>query len=248
MNKYIIPLFFLIGLCMTVLAQDGRSGYYKAIQKGSSTQLDPAQFKKIEEDALKDFATPESYYLLATTFGNTTEKVWAVVYGEAYCNLATDSDRAGQIGAMMHKWYQGSLTRTAKGLSINLTENVEAGPSKQAPFESTFETSFVTSAAMGHADEVNPLSIKTLTAIRQAQLDLWKKFPKTELTHRLDAISSAGHFEAYNFWLFRNALPDEFKAWQGAHQTQYHAWLDWQSKNKFAIKKPDFQRLYMVTH
>jgi hypothetical protein len=50
--------------------------------------VQPAQFKKIEEDALKDFSRPESYELLATSFGNTTEKVWAVIYGEVYCNLS----------------------------------------------------------------------------------------------------------------------------------------------------------------
>jgi hypothetical protein len=50
---------------------------YKAIEKASSSKVQPAQFKKIEEDALKDFSRPESYELLATSFGNTTEKVWA---------------------------------------------------------------------------------------------------------------------------------------------------------------------------
>ncbi|MFI5109554.1 MAG: hypothetical protein ACHP78_11995 [Terriglobales bacterium] len=72
-------------LCIAAVAQD--SSYYKAIQKGASTQVQPNQFKQMEQDALRDYSRPETYELLATSFGNTTEKVWAVIYGEVFCNL-----------------------------------------------------------------------------------------------------------------------------------------------------------------
>jgi len=53
---------------------------------------------------------------------------------------------------------------------------------------------------------------------------------------------SAGHFEAYNYWLFKGARAEEFSEWIKSHQDQFQAWLDWQSKNKFAVENPDFQR------
>jgi hypothetical protein len=65
----------IVALCAASVAQD--VACYKAIEKASSSKVQPAQFKEIEEDALKDFSRPESYELLATSFGNTTEKVWA---------------------------------------------------------------------------------------------------------------------------------------------------------------------------
>ena len=87
MIKSLTQLIVYLALCSTLLGQNAKPSYYEAIQQGAKNPVQPSQFKKIEEAAFKDFAQPESYDLLTTTFGNTTEKVWAVIYGEVYCNL-----------------------------------------------------------------------------------------------------------------------------------------------------------------
>lgn len=244
MRKSIFCSIVTFALCALSCAQD--SSYYKAIQKKSSDQIRPEQFKKMEQDALKNYTKPESYELLARSFGNTSEKVWAVIYGEVYCNLSPDSGNAGEISSLVYQWYDQSLSRKDNGLSVDLTENAQ-GPPNQPPFESQFEMSFLFAAAP-LANQLPPLSIKGLAAIRQSQLSLWtqKKLPVTELVRRQQAILSAGHFEAYNYWLFKSARPDEFNQWAKEHQAQWQAWLDWQGKNKFEIKNPDFQRLSML--
>jgi hypothetical protein len=240
----IISIVTVLALCSASLAQD--ADYYKAIQKRSSTRVQPAQFKQMEENALKDFSRPESYELLATSFGNTTEKAWAVIYGEIYCNLSSDSDRISQVGSLVYHWCEGSLSRQANGLSVSLTENAQSSQ-KQLPFESLFEQSFLMGAA-GVKGNFPPLAIQTLIAIRKNQLSLWKqkKLPETELVRRQGAILSAGHFEAYNYWLFKGARAEEFSEWIKSHQNQFQAWLDWQGKNKFDVQTPDFQRLYLL--
>jgi hypothetical protein len=93
-----------------------------------------------------------------------------------------------------------------------------------------------------------PLTIQELTQIRKNQLSLWhqKKLPQTELVRRQEAILGAGHFEAYNYWLFRGARVDEFNEWSKEHQVQYQAWMDWQAKNRFSVQAPDFQRLHFL--
>lgn len=73
-----------------------------------------------------------------------------------------------------------------------------------------------------------------------------EKLPTNELTRRQEAIIAAGHFDAYNYRLFRSAHPDEFDQWAREHQPQNQAWLDWQAKNKFSVQTPDFQRLYLI--
>ncbi|MGA7078841.1 MAG: hypothetical protein WBQ43_21750 [Terriglobales bacterium] len=240
----IISIVTVLTLCSASLAQD--ADYYKAIQKRSSTRVQPAQFKQMEENALKDFARPESYELLATSFGNTTEKVWAVIYGEVYCNLSPDPERVSRVGSLMYQWYEGSLSRQGNGLSANLTENAQSSQ-KQVPFESLFEQAYLM-GAVGVKGDFPPLSIQKLTEIRKNQLSLWnqKKLPSTELVRRQETILSAGHFEAYNYWLFKGARADEFSEWTKSHQDQFQAWLDWQSKNKFEVQTPDFQRLYLL--
>ncbi len=244
MAKTVLRIITFLAFCIGSFAQD--ASYYEAIQKGSSIEVQPSQFKKMEDNALKDYSRPESYDLLATSFGNTTEKVWAVIYGEVYCNLSSDSDRISQVGSLVYQWYDKSLSKKGSDLSIDLTENAQSSR-KHVPFESQFEQSFLM-GAIGLKNDLTPLSIQKLTEIRKNQLLFWdqKKLPETELVRRQEAILLAGHFEAYNYWLFKGARAEEFNEWFKDHQAQFQAWLDWQGKNKFNIQAPDFQRLYLL--
>ena len=129
---------------------------------------------------------------------------------------------------------------------MNLTENAQSS-GKQPPFEGQFEMAFLLGAVSFGAD-TSPLSIKKLADIRKNQLSLWKQknLPETALIRSSKLILAAGHFDAYNYWLFQDARPDEFSQWTKEHQAEFQAWRDWQDKNKFAIERPDFQRLYFL--
>src|ERR1051326_8108689 len=245
MTKGVLVCTLLVGFYVATFAQD--SAYYSAIQKKSaSDRVHPAQFRQIELNALKNYSKPESYELLAGAFGNTTEKVWAVIYGETYCNLSLDSNRINQIGSAVYQWYEASISRESGKLSIDLTENAQASRT-EVPFESQFEQLFLMGAVPLSSD-LPPLSIKKLAMIRQQQLSLWRKsnLPRTELARRQEAIIAAGHFEAYNYWLFRGARAQEFNEWINDHQAQFQAWLDWRTNNPFQVHTPDFQRLYLL--
>src|SRR5208283_6153183 len=102
-------------------------------------------------------------------------------------------------------------------------ENAQASQ-MQVPSESQFEMSFLM-GTMGLNGDVKPLSVQTLTVIRESQLSLWnqKKLPQTGLVRRQEAILAAGHFEAYNYWLFKGARAGEFNEWSKDHQTQFQA-------------------------
>ena len=244
MRKAASCVCVLLGMCVAIVAQD--SSYYKAIEKAASTPIQPKEFKQMEQDALKDYSRPEGYERLATAFGNSTEKVWAVIYGEVFCNLSSDADRRNATGSLVYQNYEKSLSNNAGNLSVNLTENAQAAQG-QAPFESQFEMAFLMAAApMGNG--LMPLSVQKLTQIRKNQLSLWnqKKLPSNELMRWQQTIIAAGNFDAYNYWLFQSARADQFNEWTKEHQTQYQAWLDWLTKNKFTIQTPDFQRLYLI--
>ena len=169
-----------------------------------------------------------------------------MIYGEVYCLLSTNADRISEMGSLVYKWYDQSLSKKGNNLSVNLTENAQALPN-QAPFESQFEMSFLLAAAP-LSNQLPPLSIKGLAGIRKTQLSFLtqKKSPSTELMREQQAIMAAGHFEAYNYWLFKAARQEEFDEWLKSHQSQFQAWLDWHRDNKFDIRSPDFQRLYML--
>jgi len=244
MRKAVFYAPVLMAVCVAVVAQD--SAYYKAIEKSASTPIQPKEFKQVEQDAFKDYSRPESYERLATGFGTSTESVWAAIYGEVFCNLSPDADHRNAIGSLVYKTYEKSLSSEGGKLSVNLTENAQAAQG-QAPFESQFEFAFLMAAApLG--DGLLPLSVHKLTQIRKSQLSIWnqKKLPANELMRWQQAIIATGNFDAYNYWLFQSARPDEFNEWTKAHHEQYQAWLDWLAKNKFSIQTPDFQRLYLI--
>jgi len=244
MNRTTACLIGFVSLSSGVYAQS--SSYYKAIQKGAPTQIQAKQFKQMEESALKEYSRPEPYELLATSFGQTTEKVWALIYGEVFCNLSSDKDHITQIGSSMFGWYDAALSVKGTSVSANLTENAEA-PQKQPPFEPQFEMAFLM-GAVPLGSNVKPLSIQKLSTIRKNQLSLLaqKKIASNELIRWQEAVIAAGHFEAYNYWLFQGARPDEFSQSLEQHQPQFQAWLDWQSKNRFMVSSPDFQRLHIL--
>lgn len=243
MSRTTACLVGFLALSSGVLAQS--SSYYKAIQKGAPTQIQAKQFKQMEESALKEYSRPESYELLATSFGQTTEKVWALIYGEVFCNLSSDKDHISQMGSSMFGWYDAALSVKGASVSANLTENAEV-PQKYPPFEPQFEMAFLM-GAVPFGKDVKPLSIQKLSAIRKNQLSLLaqKKMAPNELIRWQQAVIGAGHFEAYNYWIFQSGRPDEFSQWFGQHQPQFQAWLDWQSKNRFSVASPDFQRLHI---
>ena len=244
MNRIVVCLFVFLALSTAALCQS--SSYYKAIQKGAPTQIQPKQFKEMEENALKEYSRPEPYELLATSFGNTTEKVWALIYGEVFCNISSDKGHVSQVGSSMFEWYDKVLSVKGTSVSANLTENAEA-PQKQPPFEPQFEMAFLM-GAVPFGSDVKPLTIHKLSNIRKNQLALLaqKKIAPNNLIRWQQAAITAGHFEAYNYWLFQSARPEEFSQWLAQHQTQFQAWLDWQNRNKFMVSSPDFQRLYIV--
>ena len=168
MNRTVVCLLVFLALSTVALCQS--SSYYKAIQKGAPTQLQPKQFKEMEENALQEYSRPEPYELLATSFGNTTEKAWALIYGEVFCNLSSDRGHVSQVGSLMFEWYDKVLSVKGTRVSANLTENAEA-PQKQPPFEPQFEIAFLM-GAVPFGSDVKPLTIHKLSDIRKNQLAL----------------------------------------------------------------------------
>jgi hypothetical protein len=237
-----LALFF----ALTGAAPAQKSDYYKAIQRGAAQPIDSKEFRKAEQDAVKQFGEAAAYERLANLFGKTTEKVWAAIYGEVFCNVTADPEARKRIGALAFEMYRSSVSVDGDKLSVSLTENAQvSGP--KPPFESQFEMAFLF-GAIPMSNRLSSLTIETLSDIRTNQIALWKqrKLPSHELVKWQNSVIEAGHFEAYHYWLFEGARPEEFREWLAANQAQFDGWLQWHSKNKFNPEKPDFHRLRLM--
>ncbi len=238
--KVRLVLSLVIILAATIAIADT---YYEDIQRGVANPLPAGQFQALERQAILEFVNPDLYERLATAFGRTTERVWTMIYGEIFCNLTSDESRQAEMGAQVFNSFANGIDLKGNKLIVDFSRHAQVPRGVAVPFETNFEISFALSAP--ETMELKPLSIAGLTKLRLKQLAIWKdrKLPVTQLVKWQQLLESAGHFDAYNYWLFRQARPNEFDLWVSQHRVAYEAWVAWRSRNAMRLTGPDFQRL-----
>lgn len=224
------------------------SNYFERIQEGSKIKISKLDFEKIESNAWNDYTNPKSYEMLSDVFSGTTEKVWAIVYAETYCNMEPFSKTTRALSKRIPTLLQNSVSNDKNTISISLTKSAEVSEDRissgQLPFETNYETSWALALVTAN-DAKTPSTLADMNKVRQAQIAIWleKKLPSNEFINRLLTIKAAGHLEAYNYWLFASSFPKEFEAWKINNSTKYRSWVSWLNDNKFVIISHDFHRL-----
>lgn len=253
----------LLGLALAsplAVARAGESdaAYYRAIQ-GRKAATTPERFAQLEADAYARFDAPDAYPPLIRAFADTSERVWAVIYGEVFANLTDAEPRRTETAALVLQLYDDAVTvRSRDEMTISLTSHWTVNPDNPAPpFEANFEisTMLALALAMSGGDEgesaagLEPLTIGALAAGRAQQLAIWREkgLPDTELTRWHRQLAGAGHFDAYHYWLFGAARPEELASWQAANAPAWDAWLQWREGRRLRVEVPDFQRPVLST-
>ncbi len=93
---------------------------------------------------------------------------------------------------------------------------------------------------------LKPLTGAKLVRIREQQLKTLreKDVPANELLTRRWQVVAVGQLEAYTYWLFQAAHPQEFDAWNPANPSRFEAWQQWLFSHTFRPAKPDLHRLH----
>lgn len=251
MRILILVIGCLLAGSVNSFQEQASDNYYAQIQTGIDSNAAPA-LKKIENSAWNDFANPKSYEALSNAFSRTTEKVWSIVYAETYCNLVPDSAIARMLSKRIATQLQDSVSINDDSIAVSLAKSMQISEKRVAkgelPFETHYEASWAIAIVTSGAD-IPLSSLASLNKIRQSQLDIWidKQLPRNQFINRLLAIKAAGHFEAYNYWLFAPAFPKEFTAWKAKNPQLHASWLKWLKENKYTITTNDFHRLTATT-
>jgi len=244
MIRHVFALL-LIAWTMTAPAAEEKASYYLEIQ-GKPPAVAPAEFSKLEQSAYQSFADPEVYPPLVRAFAATSERVWAVIYGEVYAGRSADEKQRLELGALIFTLYRDAIRSTSGDtIQFSLTRHWTVDAERpELPFEMGYEVSTVTGLMASGYKPGDTLTIAALTAGRLAQVSIWreKNLPETELLRWQERIVQSGHFTAYNQWLFGGARPDEFESYRKAHREEYGAWLAWRAANAMQVDVPDFQR------
>lgn len=154
-----------------------------------------------------------NYYDAARAYMQTTEPVWAIIYGEIFVNLERYTPRSGETRKLLLAAYRrlyatpdaSEVPRFGRGLS-----DAPPGSFEQAVSQTLLHLAPVMT---------DGISTENLIMLRSRFTMDWMatyaaKYPFT-LFRYWDDLLRGGHFDAYNQWLFGRA----------ENTAQYEAWV-----------------------
>jgi len=245
---FLALVILVTSLCPCSFAQSLDQSYYQKIVPAANNAK-ALELQRLETAALNKPEEIDNYYDLAKAFAPTSERVWAIVYAEAYCSHTSDAKRFLEISSLMGKVYESSLIyKSDNNATISFMQVAEIDhASGRVPFEMNFEISI----AYGFKDynRFKNLSIATIHDIRINQLRVWKekKLPDHGLIDWLQQVSDAGMLEAYDYWLLQNFRPAEYAVWSTKNNVKLSEFLTWRKTHQFDLTKKNFHRLYSIS-
>ncbi len=243
---FYIAFAFVLGLSPGRAEEAPSLSYYEEVVPSSNKSLTPERLLELEQAAFTRPDSAEVFYPLARAFATTSERVWAVTYGEIFCNLTTDPKRFFEISDTLGEMFEKSLiykSETEATISFMKVAGVDPD-SKEIPFEMNFEISI--GYGFNDYERFRNLSIATIHEIRLGQLRVWeeKDLPDHALIAWLRNLHSADMIEAYTYWLFQKFRPDEFAYWRSRNTDKLSAFLEWRRKNAIDLSGANYHRLH----
>ncbi len=199
-----------------------------------------------------DPSFPSNYYRAALLYLQSNEKIWGLIYGEIFMNLEPGTGRTAEMSERLFETYKDHIQisgDTSYSVSFNKKLILHAGDTSRAklPFPIIFETDFMLALA-----SVAPKSItlSTLDKVRAEFIEVYYNFKHHEkypvvLFDYQKKLKDAGHFEAYNHWIFMKGDEEAFNSWYEKNEAKWNAFVKWfeknrlipNNKNKFYVKK-----------
>jgi tetratricopeptide (TPR) repeat protein len=184
-----------------------------------------------------------NYYWLCKTFADSEEKIWALLYGEMFMILESNSKRTSEISALLYKTYQktyvatsdstGKYDLTKKGFTIMVSSknDLKNFVNMGLPFEGSFTMMFTTCAL----DFNNGIDLKAIHDARACFLNSWfekhaANYPNVLLSFE-KRMHEAGVFEAFNYWLLSQGNYEQFEHWREENPGKFDAMAKWIKEN-----------------
>ncbi|MDF2456017.1 MAG: repeat-containing protein [Cytophagaceae bacterium] len=187
-----------------------------------------------------------NYYWASRIYWSSSEKVWGMLYGEIFINLEPNTKRAGEISKLLYDTYkQGieftsdtSMTVSFSKHAVMSVSELEKGGAMKMPFGTfVYEVTLLTSIV-----PEKKIDLASLNRIRTNFVDLYHqnknntKYPNVLFDYQQQVIT-AGHFEAYNYWLLGKGEEAAFSQWRTENKAKWDAFVDWFNENKLSLNK-----------
>lgn len=168
-----------------------------------------------------------NYYNAAMYYMRSKSWLRAMLYGETFLNLESYSTRSEEMKKQLPLAYRGLL---------NPAEINQLMTSKSF---TAFDKAMLESLAKA-ADGTTEMNVASIMKIRTRFLQDWVKEKQKTYPYRLfdnqQYLQDNGMFEAYNYWLFSDAItPDSYRSWLAGHSKESEAYKIFQQNRVFKI-------------
>jgi tetratricopeptide (TPR) repeat protein len=174
-----------------------------------------------------------NYYFAARYYYFTTDKVWALLYGEIFVNMESYTNRTAEIKNLLLDSYKKFFVVDPK-----------AKPTK---VKNEFSDAF-TAVMNRNSSVVNTgISAETLTMLRTRFLLDWNreyaaKFPFRLFDHQQQLLKE-GMFDAYNQWIFEAAGDlAKYESWTKLNADQYNEFTKFQKSKLFKVPNGQYYK------
>ncbi len=190
-----------------------------------------------------DFAS--NYYRLAKLYADSTEPLWAIVYGEVVCNLQPGTERCTEMGKLIYDLFQENVkVEEENKVHVSLTKEnniyMTSDTSRvQVPFPMMYEMGVLKSPALEEFLKTKKLTVAMIADMRKdalAHIDsIASGYYNLSLLEYQRKLIKNGHWTAYNMWLMSSGDKDETNQWAETKEgdEQLEKFANWFIQNRF---------------
>jgi tetratricopeptide (TPR) repeat protein len=195
-----------------------------------------------------DPSYPDNYYWAAKMYANSNEKVWALLYGEVFMNMERGTERFDDMSNTLYDLYLGLMgdpTNIADGdFKFDRGETANGFEGANVRLFDVLHKNNLMSFERGNTIEGTQNKLLALSHARKSFLEMWLQgftlaYPNLLYKYHR-TMNDLGFFEAYNFWLFSKASPEEFLYWVQRNGTTYEAFIDWFLEKPLKVDVEDY--------
>lgn len=221
-------------------SKDAEKMYRKAIKKYPNSGALYAEFGELLWMMNENFACIEqwelgiktdpgyagNYYYASRYYFFTTDKVWALLYGEMFINMESYSSKTAEIKNLLLDSYKKFFVVDPK-----------AKPSKN---KNEFTDAFMTVMNQNSSVISNGITTESLIMLRTRFLLDWNKLYAAKFPFRLfdhhKQLLQEGMFDAYNQWIFEAAGDlAKYESWTKLNAEQYSEFTRFQKSKLFKV-------------
>lgn len=195
-----------------------------------------------------DPAYSSNYYWLGKVFSYTDERIWSVMYGEAFMNLERNTKRTIEMSEILYGVFKESINVTSDttgGVEFSKVMTINAQEEFKMPFQMSYGLTMTMSLAIEILNKEKNLSIGSVNSIRDSFISSWyegekdKDYPNVLFDFQKE-LKEKGFLESYNYWLLMKGNEEEFDQWFNKNEKVFEEFVEWYSKNPLEINEKNY--------